>query len=99
MQDGAGGAGRGGRGRGPAGPGGQDRQDEQRVRSEIMRRAAPYMGLGMTMAASVLLGVLGGRWLDNRLGTAPWLMVTGLLLGVGIGFYNLIVVLVRRPPG
>jgi ATP synthase protein I len=100
MRDGADGSGRGGPGRRPGGAGGQgrqDSQDEQRERGEIIRRAAPYMGLGMTMAASVLLGVLGGQWLDNRLGTAPWLTVIGLLLGVGTGFYNLIVVLVRRP--
>jgi F0F1-type ATP synthase assembly protein I len=75
--------------------GGNEKDEDERAR--ILRRAGPYMGLGVTMAASVVVGILGGRWLDNRLGTTPWLTVAGLLLGVGAGFYNLMVVLLRRP--
>ena len=82
---------------GQGGPEGAGQQNDRDERARILRRAGPYMGLGMTMAASVLVGVLGGRWLDNRLGTTPWLTVAGLLLGVGTGFYNMMVVLLRRP--
>jgi F0F1-type ATP synthase assembly protein I len=35
------------------------------------------------MAAAVAIGALGGRWLDGKLGTEPYLMWLGL--GVGIG--------------
>lgn len=26
-----------------------------------------------------------GRWLDGKLGTSPWLMLTGALVGIGGG--------------
>ncbi|HBT46372.1 MAG TPA: hypothetical protein DEA73_00600 [Peptococcaceae bacterium] len=48
------------------------------------------LSLGITMGASIFLGLGLGRWLDRRLGTYPWLMVVGALLGVALGFYSLI---------
>lgn len=45
---------------------------------------------GVTMAASIFLGYFGGRWLDARLGTHPYLMLAGILLGVAVAFYSLI---------
>ena len=54
------------------------------------RYANMAMSFGVTMAVSVFLGFWGGNWLDRRFGTGPWLMVAGLLLGVGIAFKNLL---------
>lgn len=48
-----------------------------------------YGALGFQLVASILIGVFGGQWLDKKLGTNPWLMMAGLFLGVGAGFYNL----------
>ncbi len=46
-----------------------------------MQQLGPYMGLGLQLAlAMVVFGALGW-WLDGRLGTDPWLMVVGLLVG------------------
>ncbi|MHB1418318.1 MAG: AtpZ/AtpI family protein [Bacillota bacterium] len=55
---------------------------------------------GVTMAASILIGLFGGRWLDGKLGTSPWLMVVGLLLGVGIAFKSLFdeIKMLEAPP-
>lgn len=44
---------------------------------------------GITMAASIFLGYWGGTWLDRKLDTAPFLMLAGVLLGVGVSFYSL----------
>jgi ATP synthase protein I len=49
-----------------------------------------YGAIGFQLAISVVLGVLAGRWLDARWGTTPWLTITGMLLGSGAGFWNLI---------
>ncbi|MFM1872126.1 MAG: putative F0F1-ATPase subunit Ca2+/Mg2+ transporter [Planctomycetota bacterium] len=49
------------------------------------------MGAGMTLAVSVGLFAYGGLWLDERLGTKPWL----LLLGVGFGVVGGILHLIR----
>ena len=46
-----------------------------------------YMSLGFELITPILLGVFGGLWLDGRWGTRPWLMVSGSLLGLIVGFY------------
>jgi ATP synthase protein I len=46
--------------------------------------------VGIELALSTVIGMLGGRWLDNKLSTAPWLTILGLLLGVVAGFRSLI---------
>ncbi len=71
---------------------------EKDERSEILRRAGPYLGLGTMLAASLVLGVFAGWWADGKLGTTPWLTLAGTLLGMAVGFYNFFVVVLRRPP-
>ncbi len=46
--------------------------------------------IGLVLAISVALGAVGGWWLDNYLGTDPWLTIVGLVLGSAAGFYELI---------
>jgi F0F1-type ATP synthase assembly protein I len=41
------------------------------------------LGLGTTLAGSVLAGVGGGYWLDGRLGTRPVFVLLGGVLGLG----------------
>ena len=67
-------------------------------RGEILRKAGPYLSLGTTFAAAVVLGLGAGYWLDGWLGTTPWLTLAGALLGLTVGFYNFLVVALRRPP-
>ncbi len=38
--------------------------------------------IGLEVALSVVLGLLGGAWLDRKLGTKPLLMFVGLVLGM-----------------
>ena len=45
---------------------------------------------GIEFALSTLIGLLGGRWIDGKLGTSPWLMLVGLVLGVVAGMRSLI---------
>jgi ATP synthase protein I len=37
------------------------------------------------LAAAASLGTLVGWWLDRKLGTSPWLLAVGALLGCGAG--------------
>jgi ATP synthase protein I len=48
-----------------------------------------YGTIGLEFALSVLVGLLGGQWLDGKLGTEPWLMLAGLVLGSAAGFRSL----------
>lgn len=49
----------------------------------LWRLAARYSTVGIEMTVAVTLGTLGGHWLDHRLGTAPWFLGFGLLVGIG----------------
>lgn len=47
----------------------------------------------MTLAVSVGLFALGGRWLDNQLGSSPWLLLLGVGCGIVGGMLHLVWVL------
>jgi len=53
-----------------------------------VRDVAPYVGIGTTLALTVLLGLGVGYWLDQRLGTGPWLLLVGGFLGMALAFYQ-----------
>ena len=48
-----------------------------------------FAGAGFQFALTVVLGVLAGIWLDNKLGTSPWMVIVMVFLGAAIGFYSL----------
>jgi len=48
-----------------------------------------YGSLGIEMAAAVLIGTLMGYWADKWLGTQPWILIIGFILGAAAGFRNL----------
>lgn len=56
--------------------------------SESLRKVAPYLNIGSVLAGCVLIGVLGGHWLDKKFGTEPWFLLGGSLLGIASGFYH-----------
>jgi hypothetical protein len=54
-----------------------------------------YAGLGLQFAVTLALFGALGWWLDSKLGTTPWLLVAGILLGAVAAF----VALLRAVPG
>jgi F0F1-type ATP synthase assembly protein I len=59
----------------------------------------PYLTIGMQLAIAVVGFFFLGRWLDDVFGTAPWLMIIGLLLGtVGgfISFFRSVISMVKK---
>jgi ATP synthase protein I len=56
-------------------------------------------GLGFSAVGSLLVGMLGGLFLDRWLRTTPLFLVIGILLGLGaaaFGVYRLVVREMRR---
>jgi len=49
----------------------------------------PYLQIGWIFVFAQLIGTGIGWWLDGKLGTRPWLLVAGALLGMAAGFVNL----------
>ena len=50
--------------------------------------ALRLIGLGWFVGICIVLGVLGGRWLDERLHTRGILIVVGVIGGVAVAFYG-----------
>ncbi len=69
---------------GLASAGSPDDQSVAKVERSPMAVAAAGLELGVVIAGLTLLG----WWLDGRFGWRPWLMVTGLILGLVGGTYN-----------
>ena len=51
--------------------------------------AVRLLGLGWYVAIAIVLGIAGGLWLDNRMGTLPLFTLLGVLLGAVAAFYGL----------
>ena len=66
--------------------------------SGSLRDAAPYLGLGTSLAASVLLGLGAGYWLDARLGSAPLCFLVGGAFGLAAAGLQLVRLSPRRKP-
>ena len=47
-------------------------------------------GIGLQVAVGVVVGLVVGRWLDNRYGWTPRGTIIGMMLGLAGGLYLLI---------
>ncbi|HKP37987.1 MAG TPA: AtpZ/AtpI family protein [Pyrinomonadaceae bacterium] len=54
------------------------------------RKSGIAYAAALSLFASVVAGLLIGWLLDRWLGTRPWLLVTGMVLGSAAGFYEFI---------
>lgn len=60
-----------------------------------IRAVVSLGGLGLTLGIFTALGTLLGYYLDERWNTTPWLTLTGILLGMAAGFFE-VITMVRR---
>ena len=49
-----------------------------------------FLGIGLQMLVGVGMGIVVGRWLDNKYGWQPWGVLIGSMLGLAAGMYLLI---------
>lgn len=54
-----------------------------------------YFGIGFELAGAVLVLMLIGYGIDHWLGTDPWGLVSGAIIGLAGGLYNLIKTTIR----
>ena len=59
-------------------------------KEEINRKSGIAYGAALTLFVSVV-SLAGIGWLADRwFGTKPWLLVTGIVLGAALGFYEFV---------
>lgn len=72
--------------------------DDRSGHGRIMRAFALGSTITFQFAASLVLGILGGRYLDELWGTGPWLLLLGLFLGLGAGMSSIYRMVTRLMP-
>ena len=71
----------------------ENKDGEDRAWAQALREMGPYLGIGATLAVTVLGGVGVGHWLDGKLGTRPAFVLAGAVVGMlaaGYHFYRLV---------
>lgn len=58
--------------------------------NKSFKDAGPYLGLGVQLAATIVILILAGSWLDGKFNSSPWFTVVLGLFGGFAGTYNLI---------
>lgn len=48
-----------------------------------------FSTIGLSVALAIFIGLAIGLWLDEKLGTHPWLMIIFLILGIIAGYRNI----------
>ena len=54
-----------------------------------LKRYLRFSTVGLEMGLSVGLGFYFGKWLDEKFGTDPWLVLLFVFFGLGAGFLSL----------
>jgi len=62
--------------------------DEEK--GEVNRKSGLAYAAAISLFAAVVSGLIAGWLLDRWLGTGPWLLVAGIVLGAAAGFYEFI---------
>lgn len=60
-----------------------------------MRAMALASSIGLSLVIPPVLGYFVGRWLDGRLGTDPILSMVGLIVGIVLGFVEMVQILAQ----
>lgn len=65
-------------------------------RRELFKSLGFLSSVGICMVASILIGMAMGYYLDQWLGTAPWMLLIFLGFGIASGFRNIFILTKRE---
>lgn len=75
----------------------ENKDGDSRAWARTLRDVGPYLGIGITLAVTVLGGVGIGHWLDGKLGTTPAFVLAGAVVGIlAAGYHFYLLVRVKR---
>lgn len=71
----------------------QEQEQEEQVKpaekNEAWRAFGLVSAIGLDLAICTIGGTVLGNWLDGLLGTSPWLLLLGIMLGLTAGIYGI----------
>ena len=73
-----------------------NKDNEDNKDKKVFAAIAAYSQLGFSMSACVAIGIIGGIFLDRRLGTSPLFLILGCLIGTGASFKALYDLAVKK---
>jgi ATP synthase protein I len=75
---------------------GREKKSSQRFKEfKQANLLAMASSIGISLVVATFMGLGAGYWLDKQLGTSPWLLIIGLLIGIAAGFKNIFVIVDR----
>jgi ATP synthase protein I len=75
----------------------EDKQQRKvRERRELYKSLGFLSSVGICVVVSILIGMVMGFYLDQWLGTAPWMLLIFLGLGIVSGFRNIFILTNRE---
>lgn len=63
----------------------------QRQRSLLLQSLAFAWDFGIVVVVPIVVLGIGGRFLDRRMGTEPWLFLAGVVVSIGVSTVLLVV--------
>ena len=57
---------------------------------KVLSQAGPAASASYSLTASILLFIFGGFYIDNHLDTSPAGIIIGMVLGLVVGFYQMV---------
>ncbi|MDN7241788.1 AtpZ/AtpI family protein [Planococcus sp. N028] len=64
-----------------------------------LQAMALYSAILSQLVGSVLIGLFTGMWLDEKFGTAPLFLIIGLLTGLAIGVWAMLMTVQKFESG
>ncbi len=58
--------------------------------NQSLKEVGPYLGIGVQLAATIILMVIIGQWLDQKFEKDYLFTIVFAILGVASGMYNLL---------
>lgn len=68
----------------------EDKNDKKFSNYNLFKDYAPFLGLGVQLAATIGIMVFIGIWIDKKLNTSPYLTLIFSFLGIITGIYHFI---------
>ena len=63
--------------------------------NDYLKALTLFFQIGLVIAIPIVLGAIGGNWLDNKLGSGSIITIVLILIGVVVGFRNAYVLIMR----